>query len=159
MGFLRLNMLAGWVSDAMNTLFAGIEAYINVYLKLWSNLWYVLFLGLAKIMDLLQILFRLMAGLGEYRMAGETSNTTGDIVVGLITSSDVMNMFYTILILSLVILFITTFVAVLKSQYEPLDSKGKTSTGKILGKSMRAVLQFITVPVVVIFYTISLRIF
>jgi hypothetical protein len=149
----KLSQLAG-LGDIVNGIVGGltdtIQNLINGYLSLLANWFYGIFLALATVLDVVQMLFRKMAGLEYLVINGQQTNQTRDLALEIISNQTIMNIFWSLVILAVVLLFITTFVAVIKSEYQPLEARGGNSKGKIIGKSLKSVVLMATVPVVAI---------
>ena len=149
----RISHLAG-LGDIVDGIVGGIVGWIQYlidgYLALLANWFYTIFLAFATILDVIQLLFRKLAGLENYVVNGVETAQPRDLALEIINNQAVMNIFWSLAILSIVLLLISTFVAVIKSEYQPLDAKGGNSKGKIIGKSLKSVAIFATVPVVAI---------
>lgn len=134
------DMMSG-IQEQLNNIVQGIFGYI-------AKAFYLIFLGLAKLLDICQILFKKFAGLDVVYMNGEAIE--GDIVLSFISSDIVQRVFWTLLILSVVLLFIVTFVAVIKTEFTPLKDKAGNNKGKVIGGALRALVNFFAVPVICI---------
>ena len=147
----RMSQLAG-LGDIVDGIVGGLGNFINRiidgYLALFANWFYTIFLAFATLLDLIQALFRKLAGLEYYVVNGQETTQTRDIALELLSNQAVMNIFWSLVILGVVLLFISTFIAVIKSEYQPLETKGSNSKGKIIGKALKSVLLMATVPVV-----------
>jgi|LGOV01.1.fsa_nt_gb hypothetical protein len=144
-----ISRLGGMLGDFWDTVVGGLQAIVAAAIYLVPNFFYTIFIGLAFILDLVQSLFRKMAGLESYSMQGIEYNR-GDIAIELINNNDVKNVFISMMVLGLVLLIMSTFIAVIKSEYEPMDKKGSNSKGKIIGQSLRAMFNAFTVPVIAV---------
>lgn len=133
----------------------------NVVVGLFSfipKLMYLITTSFFSILDIFQLLFRKLAGLDTYYITtgGQTSQQTGDIVEefinGIFTNKYpiLSNIFWSFVILGVVMLFITTLVALIRNEYTP-EKDGSNSKSKVVGRSLKAFLSFAIVPVVVIF--------
>jgi hypothetical protein len=125
---------------------------------------YLLFALIARICNISVTLFKMLAGITpmEYTNAGKNTlgnivnawNSNGEMVSGnfvldLITSKPVLNMFWKLVVLAIVLLVIFTFVAIIKSEYSTMGAENSKS--KILNASVKALFSFIFIPVVCIF--------
>lgn len=95
--------------------------------------------GLIWICDFCLKLFRKLVGLDEYYFDGV--KTEGDIVEMLLQTDIVRNIFISLLVLGVILLFMTTFVAIWKKM--ETESPSKT-----INTSLRALFNFIAVPVI-----------
>ena len=98
--------------------------------------------GFFYLINCVQDLFRSIAGLSTYYFNGE--ETTGDIVYSLLQSSTVMSVFWSVLIASVFLLFVTTFIAILKTEVDLSKSNAK---GPIFGRAIKSIVYFALVPV------------
>ncbi|MGN1208641.1 MAG: hypothetical protein ACI4TI_04160, partial [Christensenellales bacterium] len=114
--------------------------------------------GLCWIVDLCQILVKKLAGIdtegmlfGDKIVSGspDSSTVTGDIVEILIRSDVVRNLFISLLVLGIILLLIVTFVGVWKTEWD--FGKDGNSKTKVINASLKALFNFIAVPVVAIF--------
>lgn len=96
------------------------------------------------IINLCEAIFRKFAGLETLTINGET--VEGDIVLYLLQSNIVQEVFFSILILSLFLLIIFTIFAIVKNQYA---EKQKPVMG-IINNSVKGLLQYLMVPVCVV---------
>jgi hypothetical protein len=146
----KINQLAGiWddfgvlMGDIFETLLQGIITFV-------ANWFYTIYLIFATVLDLIQALFRKLAGLESYVINGQTQYG-GDIALQIINSPVIKDIFWSMVILGVILLFITTFVAVIKSEYQPLETKGANSKGRVIGKALKSFVLMATVPIVAIF--------
>ena len=72
----------------------------------------------------------------------------GDIVIQFIQSDIVQQVFWAMVVLAVVLIFITSFVAVIKTEF---DKNGNNNKKKVLSNALRGVVNFLIVPVVSIF--------
>lgn len=95
--------------------------------------------GLIWICDFCLKLFRKLVGLDEYYFDGV--KTEGDIVEMLLQTDIVRNIFISLLVLGVILLLMTTFLAIWKNVE-------KDSPSKTINVSLRALFNFIAVPVI-----------
>lgn len=95
--------------------------------------------GLIWICDFCLKLFRKLVGLDEYYYRGV--KTEGDIVEMLLQTDIVRNIFISLLVLGVILLLMTTFLAIWKNIE-------KDSPSKTINISLRALFNFIAVPVI-----------
>lgn len=114
---------------------------------------YMLTMSLLGIIDVFQLLFRKLAGLDCYYVGGEAQ--TGDIIYDFLRGilfgdyPILSNVFFGILILGFILLFLSTFVAIIRNEYT--TEKADNSKGKIIGKAFKSIIYFAIVPIVVLF--------
>jgi len=150
-----MSQLSGLVSDMIDAVISGFDAVFGSILAaivLSIMTWfYGVFIAFANILDVIQMLFRKLAGLETYIIRGVQTSEPRDLALELINNQTVMNIFWSMLILGAVLLFITTFIAVIKSEYQPLEQRFANSKGKVIAKSLKSVALMITVPVAAFF--------
>lgn len=128
-----------WDGDTWGVLFDSIVSFIS------RGFYSMIICGLGRIADICQLLFRKFAGLEDMTMKGQ--KTSGDLVLTFLNSSIVQNVFWAMLALAVVLLFITCFVAVIKSEF----NKDGNSKRPIIKNAFRAIVNFLAVPVISIF--------
>ncbi len=146
---LKFSQLNGWAAD----LFKGIG---NLFTNMVSAIlgwifvmfYYVIITPLFSAMDAVQALFRKFAGLSDYIIDGETKS--GDIILTLINSETVQNVFWSLVILAVVLLIITTIVALIRAQTQTADDKDRKTNNQIFVTAVKALVNFFMVPVVAI---------
>ena len=99
-------------------------------------------MGLFYIMDAVQLVFRRVAGLDIYYDNGVA--VEGDLVIKFLQDSTVQAVFFSILIAAIILLFITTFIAVLKTEFDEKDN----AKGPVFKSALKAIAYFAIVPVV-----------
>lgn len=152
------------LAEKLQKWFTGLSgALLSIFPKIFYSLCTLIF----SIMDILQVLIRKVAGLdrvwytiSDYQNVegglAQGGGTTGDIAYNLINnillgeSPILSNVFWSLIILGFILLFLTTLVAILRSEYATLDSKS-SSKGKIIGQSLKAIASFAIVPIVAVF--------
>ncbi len=144
----------------------------NIIINIFSfipKLMYLITTSFFSILDVLQLLFRKLAGLDSYYIqtggiesagdiiaGGQTVQQTGDIVeefiLGIFTNKYpiLYNVFWSFIILGIIMLFLTTIIALIRNEYTP-EKDGSNSKSKVIGRSIKALLSFAIVPVVVFF--------
>lgn len=121
----------------------------------YSLLWSIL-MWFKDIFDFCYTLVRKLAGIDTYWYNGQQMGTatsegavTGDVVEAIIRSDVVRNIFISVLVLGIILLFIVTFISVWKTEWE--FGKEGNSKGKIITASLKALFNFIAVPVIAMF--------
>lgn len=136
-----------WIGDFFKELFSLIPKVI-----------YLLYSSLVSVIDLIQALFRKLAGLDVYYVDGEP--ISGDIVTNFITGilginqdnltySVLSTVFWSFVIFGLIICFLATLVAIVKSHYS-YNEKSAKGPLPIVATAGKAVLNMIAVPVIVV---------
>ena len=96
------------------------------------------------LLDIFELVFRKLAGIDKVTINGEV--VEGDIVLYLIKSNIVQNIFYSVLALSLFLLIIFTVVAIVKNQY--VDKPKPVMN--IISDSFKGLLMYLLVPIATI---------
>ena len=144
--FYQLNGLFG---DIINTIVSFIVNIITGLLAhVGVSLYNALILPLYIIADGVFIVFRKFAGLDTYSYGGEYIQ--GDVVLSLINDPVVQNVFWSLVILGIVLLIISTIIAVIKSEMATFEEKSKNTKSKILVKALKALVNMFMVPTVAI---------
>ena len=131
------------VSSIPNMIFTALEFSIAALL-------YGVQMGFFWIIDMVQAVFRKLAGLDVYwykESNGSATQQTGDIVESFIRSDTVWNVFLAVLIASIILLFVTTFIAILKTEFNEKDN----AKGPVIKNAIKAIAYFAVVPVVCVF--------
>lgn len=150
---MNLYFIAGSVGDAIKNWFQG---WFGALLSFIPKIFYQLLTPVFAVLDALQWIMRKVAGLDTIYKFNGAENVDGDIVIQFINmiftgSSPVLsNIFWSMIILGLLMLILTTMIAVVRSEYTATDAKS-ASKGKIIGNSLKALASFAIVPVVCFF--------
>lgn len=107
---------------------------------------YYIFLAVCQLILLVEVVFKKLAGTAPVTVDGKF---TDNIVMGFIFSDAVMRVFISMLVLAVVLLFVFTFIAIIKSEFA-LDAKG-SAKGPIIGRAFKSLAYFIAVPVISVF--------
>lgn len=136
--------------DAIKSVFKILTNFPNIFMGLFKSLvayiytiFYYLFMGVAYIMNFGEALFKKFAGLDTLMT---NDGKTADIVTIFISSNEVWGIFVSILVLSIILLFLFTFIAIIKSEFS-LDVKG-SAKGPIIARALKSLAMFIIVPTV-----------
>ena len=112
----------------------------------------LIFIGVMAVAYFSEIIFKKLAGIDPIYLDGRqltgASGDGKDLVYGFITDTAVQNVFWSIVALSIVLLFICTIIALIKSEFT-LDLKG-SAKGPIIGRAFKSLVNFITIPIVTI---------
>lgn len=119
---------------------------------------YLMYACLASAADAMQLLVRRLCGLDIYYLDGETVKLTDPLtefingILGVGNSSGTMQAlnttFWSLAIFALILLALTSIVAIIKAHYN--EDVGATSPSKILYGAFKSILTFAIVPVVVV---------
>lgn len=154
---IKLNgFLSGILEGFFNIIFKPITEFINNLIGSLLNWLIVLFyqflvVPIASIIDALQMLFNVLAGVSSPFYVTDSVKTSyfnldGNLVLDLLFNSHVMSVLTKLAILSLFLLIIFTFIAIIKAEY---SYDGKTvPKSKIIGKSLKALFSFLFVPII-----------
>lgn len=136
-----------WIADFFKSLFDLIPKVI-----------YLLYASLACVIDVLQLFFRKLAGLDVYYVDGEA--VAGDLVTNFITGilginpngfeySALSTVFWAFIVFGIIICFISTIVAIVKSHYS-YDDKAAKGPMQYVFTAGKAVLNMVAVPIIVV---------
>jgi len=136
-----------WLADFFKALFNLIPKII-----------YLLYASLACLVDVFQMVFRKLAGLDVYYVDGEP--VAGDIVYGFITGILGINaqgveypilstVFWSFMVFGLIMLFMTTIVAIVKSHYS-YDDKAAKGPMQYVYTAGKAVINMVAAPIIIV---------
>ena len=131
------------VDPIVNLFTTLVNALASIFITPIAGILYTLQIGFFLLMDCIQLIFRKIAGLDTYYYSGEAQ--TGDPVLDFIMDPTVLGVFFSVLIVAIILLFVTTFVAIVRSE---ITEKGANPKGPIFGRALRSILYFVMVPVV-----------
>lgn len=106
------------------------------------SIFYYLFMSICSIVNFAEMLFKKLAGIDPIM----TDRGEMNILDVFIKSNEIWGLFVSIIILSIVLLFIFTIVAVIKSEFS-LDAKS-SAKGPIIARSLKSLAMFLIVPAV-----------
>lgn len=135
----------------MSTILAGTSLVNQIGHYIIRGLYWILY-AFIRICDQIIYLVRALAGLESYWYDGSLVNPEeagqGEVVINFLQEQGLINIFVALFVLSIVLLFIVTLVAVIQSEWSPVgESKGNNKYA-VISKSVRALINLITVPVV-----------
>ncbi len=128
--------LATFLSDLWGTLF-------DFMLGIFNYLFFYIFVLIAEIADMVQALFKAFCGLGKTTTVG---NSPTDNVYTLFQSPQITNILISMGVLALLLLIITTAIAVVKTEFVGFSEKGGNSKNKVVGSAFKALGNIIVVP-------------
>lgn len=138
----------------------------NVILRWFDvipKLTYFILVCFMSVIDVMQFVFRKLVGLDVYYLGESNSPQTGDIALAFLRSifdketqfPAIKNAFWALVILGIILLILTTIIAIIRQEYMPgqEETKAKDKNNKIfiLTRSVKSLFLFIIVPVSAIF--------
>ena len=123
---MNLTLIASSIADSIKSWFQG---WFGALLSIIPKIIYQLTTALFAIIDAVQWLLRKFAGLDTIYKFGNQTNVENDLVLQFFNmifsgSSPVLtNIFWSMIILGVLMLIITTMIAVVRSEYAATDSK------------------------------------
>lgn len=152
---MATSMLLGifdWIGDFFKELF-----------NLIPKVMYLLYASLACVIDVLQLFFRKLAGLDVYYVDGKA--VTGDLVTNFIAGilgininatdgvtfeySALTTVFWSFIVFGIIIAFMSTIVAIVKSHYT-YDDKSAKGPMQYVYTAGKAVINMVAVPIIVV---------
>ena len=147
---MQTSMLLGifdWIGEFFKSLF-----------NLIPKIMYLLYASIACVIDVLQLFFRKLAGLDVYYVDGEA--ITGDLVTNFITGilginaegltySALSTVFWSMLIFGIIICFVSTFIAIIKSHYT-YDDKAAKGPMQYVYTGVKAVINMVAAPIIIV---------
>ena len=103
---------------------------------------------IAQVCDWIEILFKAFCGL--INVSGDANAINFDPATIILSNSTIRTIFTSMLILGGVVLFITTFVAVIKTEFAGFSEKGQNSKTQIFGYVGKAIVNIVAIPVCVL---------
>lgn len=146
---MSISMLGG-MFDSIKQIFMEIFEYI-------PKIIYLLYSSLACVLDVLQLFFRKVAGLDVYYVDGKP--VTGDLVTNFIGGilgfnefkgqySALTTVFWSFILFGVIMVFISTFVAIIKSHYS-YDDKAAKGPMQYVYTGGKALINIAAVPIIV----------
>ena len=121
---------------------------INMLTSVMGGFFYTIALGLFKMIDILQDVFRKLAGLEPvYVSNGGLTGTGGaqdNVILSILTNSRVIEILITMTMFAVALLIIATIVQLIRVEYT--TEGAKNSKGSILGLSIKSLGMFLLVP-------------
>lgn len=122
----------------------GIIDYpINLLLDVLLQPIYMVFLGLCKLLDLFELIAKKLAGMDVVYVNGTA--VTGDLALSLLNNSTIWKAFASMLALGSLLLFITTFISVIRSFWGQGGRPGDVMM--VVKNFVRTLVNFTMVPV------------
>jgi hypothetical protein len=153
---MNVYLIAGF-AETIRDWFQGL---LGAWLSIIPKTIYFLCTLIFSIMDVLQMLVRKLAGLDRVWYTaedwGSSEAVNGDIVYTFVENimlgktPILTNVFWAMIVLGTIILFLSTLIAIFRSEYMATDAKS-ASKGKIVGLAFKAIASFVIVPVISFF--------
>ncbi len=141
------NPLSG-ITSALGDFFESlVEKLLSILTFIPSALLYYLQIGFFYIIDFVQTIFRKMAGLDTYYVDG--SEQSGDMVMSMLTNQVIVDIFIAVLVVSIMLLFVTTFVAIIRVEFT--EKGAGNAKGPIIGRAIKSIAYFAVVPITCLF--------
>ena len=148
--------ILGDIANAISGAFSGIANWISDKIGQWLDYFMVVILKLVyeilkvfyMLLDFIQLVFRKMAGLDTVYVDG--NEVTGDLAMVFFKNENVVNALIALTVTACVMLFVTTFIAIIRNHWTARESKD-TAIGPVVGKAFKALFAFIFVPLVCYF--------
>lgn len=150
---MNLTLIAESFGDKITAWF---QSWFGALLSFIPKIMYQLLTPFWAILDAMQWVMRKLAGLDTIASFEGSQGFSGDLVsyfMNAIFSGNspvLSNIFWSMIILGALMLIITTFIAVIKSEYTATDAKS-ASKGKIVASAFKAIASFAIVPIVCFF--------
>ncbi len=148
---LNLAMNAGILGGIKDAIVGIVEFFANFVdiikgifqaLTIYAfSIFYYLFMGICSIVNFAEMLFKKFAGIDPIMT---TSGEPMNILDVFVKSYEIWGLYVSIVVLSIVLLFLFTIVAVIKSEFA-LDAKG-SAKGPIIARSLKSLAMFFIVP-------------
>lgn len=151
---MNITFLASFI-DQIKSWFTG---WFGAILSFIPKIFYQLMSMIFAILDLLQYLVRKFAGLDSMAatsFAAEHANASGDLALYMINliffgGTVLTTVFWSMIILGVFMLALTTFIAVIKSEYTATSAKD-AAKGPILINALKGLMSFVVVPITCFF--------
>lgn len=135
-GIKNIIKIVGNIGNILTGFFQSIMGIIY-------SIFYYLFMSVCQISTFAEMLFKKFAGIDTMVT---NDGSVKDIVTIFISSNEVWGLFVSIIVLSIILLFLFTFIAIIKSEFS-LDVKG-SAKGPIIARALKSLAMFIVVPTV-----------
>lgn len=143
---VSLSQLGGLLSNIFNFFLSWIIGDVAMW---FFTSWYTQITAPAFLLiDGLTYVFKKFVGLGGY--VYDNQRMEGDVVLSLINSPTVQNVFWSLLILAVVLLVVFTIVAIIKSETKSINDKNAKTKNMIFASAVKSLVNFFMVPVIAI---------
>lgn len=159
LGDLLGNLFTSIFTWLINTLVVpvvkcAIRVIIVVIQYFGATIFYEISRFLLGLIDFVEVLFRTLAGLAPVAGASQSiemsiNDGSGDLLIQMLTSTDVIQAFYATAIVGMFLLIITTIFQMIKVEYT--TEGAQNSKSGIIGKSLKSLCNMLIVPLLCIF--------
>lgn len=143
--FFAEYVVAPILSILISTVFTTIQYYLSAILYEASKF-------LLALIDFVEILFRALAGLPSGPQGSEIAfsinGKSGDLLIQMLTSKEVLQVFYATAIVGVFLLIITTIFSMIKVEYT--TEGAQNSKTSIIGKSLKSLCNMLIIPLLCI---------
>lgn len=150
--------LLGVLGDLIASWFQKIVEFIAGFFAFIPMTVYFIYTSICSLLDMFQYLIRKLAGLDVYYIDGVEQQ--GDLLVSFVKGilgigdgsanySTLSTVFWSLIIFSVILLVLTTIIAIIKAHYN-YDSK-KSQPMAIISNSIKAIFTMVLVPIVTVF--------
>lgn len=139
--FSLMNGFGDWIVTAIGNIIGTLFEWV---MDIFVFLFYWVFCLIGNLADMIQALFRAFSGLGKTTALSEGVFT--DDVYMIFQSPQIRNVLISMGVLALLLLIITTAIAVVKTEFVGFGEKGGNSKSKVIGTSLKALGNIIIVP-------------
>lgn len=109
-----------------------------------SILWYTISIFILGLIDFVEVLFRILAGLETSEATLKLNGKSGDLLIQLLLNENIKNVFLSMCIVGVFLLVITTIFQIIKVEYT--TEGAKNAKGPILNKAFKGLCNMIMVP-------------
>lgn len=131
----------------------GLEEFrLNLVAIILRALYYLMFCSVALVMDSVVIIFRKFCGLETVYYGNNLVD--GDIVLSLVQDSAVMDIFWKVLVVAIILLLITTFIATIKSEFADFSTQTSAKADwqnnkmRVFYRLARGIINIFGVPII-----------
>lgn len=135
-----LDWLIEWLTTFLTWL---IQWAIDILVLVFAEMFYSIGAMLMRFADLVQLMFKRLAGLGEYWVMGEngqTSQKTGDILLDLITNKSVLQVFLALSLIAVVMVIAGSIIQIVRTEYTTEGSRN--SKAGVMGQALKSLMMF-----------------
>lgn len=139
------DFLIDWIATLVGNVIGWI---FDIVMGIVNRMIFTIAKQILFIIDLVQVLFRRLAGLDKYYVntgTGPNVEHEGDILISLMSNETVLEVFITLTLVAVAMVIIATIIKVVQSEFTTEGSKN--SKGGIIGQAIKSLVMFILVPV------------
>ena len=128
------------------------SSWMNLFKGLWNFIGRVVYaiivVAIGRIADICQLIFKKLAGISATGVKVDGKIQEGDIVLSFLQHDIVKNLFFSLLVLAVIILIMATFVATIKTEFA---KDGNNNKRRVIKSAFRGLANFVLVPVICMF--------